>query len=220
MSHDETILNLGTELDDILNAPADEPLPQKRRFTRITWRIPVVCQQDGEHFGGHVADVGVGGVALDVIRSLEPLSYLSVQGEPPDHGPIRVRVRWCRPEGNVFRAGTALADSQENLSRSWLKAVLVQLGVAAASRDRRKQVRVRCRMPVEVAYGRQTQTGWLIDVGGGAVRCRLPASCPWAGSRFAWARPPLRGGWSGWPGAPPGFPLKTWTRNSVATWTS
>jgi hypothetical protein len=176
---DETILDLGSELDEILNAPAPEgAVSQKRRFTRITWRVPVVCQQGDEKFGGHVADVGIGGVALEVVRELAPLSFLTIYGEPADAGPIRVRVRWCRPEGDHFRAGTALADSQENLARSWLKAVLVQLGAATATRDRRQQLRVKCSLPVEVAYGRQTQTGWLVDVGGGGCQVHLQSEVP------------------------------------------
>lgn len=176
---DEIILDLGTELDEILNAPLSEgPVAQKRRFTRITWRVPVVCEQDGEKFGGHVADVGIGGVALEVVRELKPFSYLTVYGEPSDAGPIRVRVRWCRQEGDLFRAGTALADTQDHLARSWLKAVLVQLGAAASTRDRRQQVRVKCRLPVEVAYGRQLQTGWLVDVGGGGCQVHLQSEVP------------------------------------------
>ncbi len=177
MTDEEIVLDLGSELDEILNAPVAEG-GQKRRFTRITWRVPVVCQQDDERFGGHVADVGVGGVALEVVRPLEPFSYLTVQGDPPESGPIRVRVRWCRQEGEIYRVGTALADTQEHLARSWLKAVLVQLGAAASARDRRKQVRVKCRLPVEVFCGRLAQSGWLVDVGGGGCQVQVDSELP------------------------------------------
>ena len=176
--HEETILDLGHELDEILNAPPDAP--QKRRFTRISWRVPVICEHNGEVFAGHVADVGVGGVALEIDHALEPMSILSVQRET-GHGPIRVKVRWCRPEENHFRAGTALADTQENLARSWLKAVLVELGVGPAVRDRRQQVRVVCRQGAQLRTELGLQPVQVVDVGMGGCQLQVEGELPLAG---------------------------------------
>lgn len=157
---------------------------ERRRLIRLRCDYAVQCVMEQEQFAGHVADMGLNGMRLQVEQKLKPGSkifvYHPAQGDKVENEYVLCLVRWCRKrrEGELYDLGLQYVDTPGNMRRSWVKFLLKELGFdERAIYTRRKSIRAEASLEGKLTAedGREIP-GTVVNLGaGGALfQCTQP----------------------------------------------
>ncbi len=131
-------------------------LSERRRALRVRCYAHVELTIDGEKYKGVATDIGLEGIRVKSVGA--PLiagSDIAVRypGSTPgfELGVVRCQVLWAQRVGREFVAGLRYADSKENMRRSWIRYLLMELGFdETRTYQRRKHIRVDGSLPARV----------------------------------------------------------------------
>jgi hypothetical protein len=159
---------------------------ERRRLIRLKSRYPVICQSADKQFKAVVVDMGLEGMKLHGVINLKRGADVTVSLQQKDgsgNDAIRCKVVWCRhyKVNDKLVAGVKYEDTKENMSRSWVKKVLRELGFTEKSiYQKRKQMRIPASMVLEVYTKRDEflANGTLRNLGVGGALCELETEMP------------------------------------------
>lgn len=169
---------------------ADTP-GQKRKLTRMRCEYRVDCYVEGKSFPGMVVDMSLTGMRLQVTKPVKAGSLLSIKYDTAtaymtnkkfDIDTVHTRVIWCRKrrEGNTLECGVSYTDTDDIMSRSWVKFILKQLGFEMHGiMDRRKHVRVKAMLAGELGPASSTidfDDGVIVNLGAGGCLFEGPVN--------------------------------------------
>ncbi len=151
---------------------------ERRGVIRVQCRYPVTCFVERAAFHATVVDMGVRGMRLQLAQRLRPkqivqVQYSGAQSRRYSVDTVRCEVSWVRRTARgKLEVGLRYDDLEPNLERSWVKAILRELGFRAGSIfQRRKARRVVAMLHVKLNMaGHPPMTGRVLDLGvGGAL---------------------------------------------------
>lgn len=161
-----------------LQSAGGATLEERRRMIRVRCYCHVEVQQAGETVKGVVTDLGVDGLRLKCPIKLEEGARVSIQypGAPPgtSAGGVQCAVIWSQPHPRYVESvsGLRYEDSKENLSQSWVRLVLQELGFDESRvYQRRKFIRANASIPARLeAPNRSQLPARVVNLGvGGAL---------------------------------------------------
>lgn len=124
---------------------------ERRKLIRLRCHYKCAMQSEGKKFDGIVLDMGVGGLRLRTFHGIKvghkvlvhsPFHEVGEAGEP-----VECTVQWVhKPDRNLLTyAGCKYSSEGREMSKSWVKNVLKQLGFRPEFiRSKRKHVRAEC----------------------------------------------------------------------------
>jgi hypothetical protein len=133
-----------------------QSLTEKRRGVRVKSYAQVRAHLGEQDHKAIVTELGVDGLRF---KSMEAplaqgqeveLRYAS-QVEGAEAGPVRVQVAWVQKSGRDLVAGARYVDSRENMRRSWVRFLLMEIGFDdTRTYQRRKFIRVDASIPSRI----------------------------------------------------------------------
>lgn len=144
----------------------------QRRAPRLLSCYDVVCETESESFEAVVSEVSLTGVRLELSTRLARESIVTLRAEVAGElSPVRCQVRWCRRSSEGLAAGLAFHEEPEELSRSWVAALLHSLGFGPEhTHQRRKSLRVPTpRLKVAMVGEAGEGLGVALDLGVGGM---------------------------------------------------
>lgn len=154
---------LGTMLRNVIQSiesmdaqEISNSLAEKRRGLRVKSYAQVRAQVEGQDHKAVVTELGVDGLRL---KSMEAplaqgqeveLRYAS-EVDGAEAGPVRVQVAWVQKSGRDLVAGARYVDSRDNMRRSWVRMLLMEIGFDdSTTYQRRKFIRVDASIPSRI----------------------------------------------------------------------
>lgn len=133
----------------LLQSPAE-----RRQLVRARCRIPASLRYQGRSLTGWIVDLGVQGIRLRTSEQLKVGTVVTLRPSGPNgHTWVECRVLWSRPAGDrkYFLAGAGLPSDREQLKKSWVYRILLELGLkATALKERRGFLRLDGRIPLRL----------------------------------------------------------------------
>ncbi|MFN8606216.1 MAG: PilZ domain-containing protein [Vulcanimicrobiota bacterium] len=133
-----------------------QSLTEKRRGVRVKSYAQVRALVGDKDHKAIVTELGVDGCRF---KSMEAplaqgqeveLRYAS-EVEGAEVGPVRVQVAWVQKSGRDLVAGARYVDSRENMRRSWVRFLLMEIGFDdTRTYQRRKFIRVDASIPSRI----------------------------------------------------------------------
>lgn len=133
-----------------------QSLTEKRRGVRVKSYAQVRAHLGEQDHKAIVTELGVDGLRF---KSMEAplaqgqeveLRYAS-EVEGAEAGPVRVQVAWVQKSGRDLVAGARYVDSRENMRRSWVRFLLMEIGFDdTRTYQRRKFIRVDASIPSRI----------------------------------------------------------------------
>lgn len=133
-----------------------QSLTEKRRGVRVKSYAQVRAHLGEQNHKAIVTELGVDGLRF---KSMEAplaqgqeveLRYAS-EVEGAEAGPVRVQVAWVQKSGRDLVAGARYVDSRENMRRSWVRFLLMEIGFDdTRTYQRRKFIRVDASIPSRI----------------------------------------------------------------------
>ncbi|MBI3926151.1 MAG: PilZ domain-containing protein [Armatimonadetes bacterium] len=156
---------------------------ERREVVRLRCYYRVTCCDDhARAYGARVTEMSLLGLRLEGSQrfSRRDRIYVNLPSSPSKDEGIRCTVVWStrRPTG-AYSTGAMYDDSPENLSRSWVKVVLRELGFEEDNiYQKREYVRFASSLQAQVIDGRgglaAPVTVLNLGVGGALLRCPGP----------------------------------------------
>lgn len=116
----------------VVGGPSDGD--ERRRLIRLKSRYPVNCNCGNVDIRGVVTDMSMEGLQFLGNEALKPGTHVNLsllqKAPAPSFAPVLCRVLWCRQYKLSGRhlAGMKYDDTPANMTRSWVKKVLRELG--------------------------------------------------------------------------------------------
>lgn len=156
----------------------------RRELIRLRCHYDVEFAVKGKKHKGQVVDMSLKGMKLrgfvpakvgDIVEVSNPREILDSSVNT-----IKCKVLWCRKRERDFVVflGVAYAESDQVMSRSWIKSILRELGFDSQKIfQKRKFVRAECFIPANLVYGHGKSVEgqvYNLGVGGTLIECRKP----------------------------------------------
>src|SRR5580700_1248043 len=116
--------------------PLDAPV-QQRRAIRVRCSYRVMCETPSRAFKAVVVDLSWTGMRVEVPHRLQPGMDIALRYDPDANeirwhlgaDVVRARILWCRKRRSspCLEAGLSFYDSDQVVSRSWVRAMLRHL---------------------------------------------------------------------------------------------
>lgn len=158
---------------------------ERRELVRLRCKYEVIGKTlTGKKFKGYIIDMGLKGMKLHTFEQLRkgetvdityPVPILEV---PKDT--VRCTVQWSRtrPRDYVIFAGLLYSEDDRQMSKSWVKYLLRQLGFSKSNiYQKRKYARAECFVPAQIlgSSGSKVKgTLFNLGVGGALVEAAAP----------------------------------------------
>lgn len=150
-----------------------QSLVEKRRSLRVKSYAQVRALLENQEHKAVVTELGVDGLRF---KSMEAplaqgqqveLRYIS-QVDGAAVGPVLVQIAWVQRVGRDLVAGARYVDSYENMRRSWVRFLLMEVGFDdSQTYQRRKFIRVDASIPARI-FNQATELvleGRLVNIG-------------------------------------------------------
>ena len=159
-------------------------LAEKRRGLRVKSYAQVRAHMEGQEHKAIVTELGVDGLRM---KSMEaPLAQgqevelrYGSDVDGAEAGPVRVQVAWVQKSGRDLVAGARYIDSRDNMRRSWVRFLLMEIGFDDTNTyQRRKFIRVDASIPSRIFHESEVVVGEarLVNIGIGG--CLLESAEP------------------------------------------
>lgn len=162
------------------------PTQERRRSVRLPCRYAVYCLGRKKAIEAMVADIGPGGLRLELVQKLSKgqkfdLVYRGVPGGKLTRLPFRklqevknkvsCKVLWCMKLTDSYEAGLVFQPSSGVLDDTWIKPVLDKMGYEKGAFDQKRVlIRAKAHLNADLKIDGESVRGLMVNVGlGGAL---------------------------------------------------
>lgn len=153
-------------------------MENRRLFSRLVCSLPVRVMLKGDELEGKLHNIGLGGAGFFCSRQLTAGEVVGLlPALAGDFEPVTYLVQWAQPREEGYFHGLRYPDKISVFWDSWAASVLAGIDITNGEiMERRRLVRVPCRVGGKLTRGPEAHLGTLLNLGiGGALLLCQPS---------------------------------------------